>query len=194
MRIPWRRKRNLVYVFRGEAPALPALPEGFECHECTPEIIEQYFADETPRHRRYLNFMQRGCFGYLIVSGDRWASVGWIAPADMSGMPLHIPRSASDRADWFFDDHTHPDFRGRGFQKYLVLRRVQYLRESGAGEDIVADVGPDNLPSRKSYRALGFVPAGWMTTFELRVPRMPRRLFGRWRSSAPHPPMSVEEQ
>lgn len=189
----WTTKKNLVYLYQGEPPTLPELPEGFECHQVTNEVIDQYFAAETDRARagQYRRFLGEGAVGYVVTTGERWAAAAWIAPAEAKGAPHHIPASVSRKYPWTYHAHTHPDFRRRGLHGYLVVKRLQHAAADspGATVTVATDVGVSNTASRASHLGQGFKPAGLLTMRTLRIPYLKPKIVGRWRRSAPHPPV-----
>lgn len=188
----WTTKKNLVYLYRGAPPSLPELPEGFECHVITPRILDQYFSEDADRARagQYRAFLDQGARGYVVTSGDRWAAAAWLAPSEAKGAPHHIPASVSSKFPWTYHAHTHPDFRRRGLHNYLVARRVADAAQ-GTQSAVATDIAPANSPSRASYMALGFEPAGTLTVRTLRIPYLKPRIVGRWRKHTHHPPLET---
>lgn len=145
-----------------------------------------------PEHRsralRYQYFLDVGAIGFMAASPEEWAAAAWIAPPKLRGFPTHVPRNISSKFPWLFEAHTNAPYRGQGLHKALVIERLHYLAERGAGEALAAsDVNPANTPSLRSMSALGFEPAGILDVWTPHVRPVPEVPVGLWRRKAAHP-------
>ena len=193
-----KHRRNLIYTYEGPPPATPVLPPSFRIVRATPETIDACMREPEleNRKRRYQRFVATGAIGFLALHGTEWAAAGWIAPPELDRFPPQIPDNFSEKHHWLFEAHTHEPFRGMGLHKALVVKRLEYLADGNEGvAEAIADVNPNNVASRRSYRRLGFVEAGIMDIWllKLALPHLPRAPFGIWRKKARHPRTIAEE-
>ena len=187
-------RKNLMYTYEGPPPQDLPLPPGFEIVQATPEVVEASMQDPEleSRKRRYLRFVNAGLVGFLALHEGDWAAAGWIALPEVPRFPGQIPDNFSSEHYWLFEAHTYAPFRGLGLHKALVVARLRYLADINDGIALaVADVNPNNTPSRKSYERLGFKESGIIDIWTLSLPRVRREPFGIWRKRAPHPPILV---
>ena len=188
-------RKNLIYTYDGTPPAAPSLPPGFEIVRATTEILEASMQDPEleSRKERYIRFIDAGLVGYLALHEGQWAAAGWIALPEIPRYPGQIPDNFNAKYYWLFEAHTYAPFRGLGLHKALVVARLRYLASMNNGiVQAVADVNPNNTPSRRSYERLGFEESGIMDIWTLSVPRVRREPFGIWRKKAVHPPILAE--
>lgn len=194
-RLTWRR--NLVYSYFGAPKEVPRLPENLEFAELDVPLTERLFSSEEDysRRMRYLDFLDKGCRGFVVYEGDSWAAAAWVVPEGTRGMPAHLPRRAKDRA-WLFEAHTKPEYRRRGLHRYLLLKRLSLLREENPDSAVIAksDVNPRNLASRGSHLRAGFQPSGTVTSLRVTLPYVPPGPYGWFNRFAGHPGMPEAEE
>ena len=185
-------KSNLLYAFKGAPQEVPALPEGLVFAEMDAENLARFFSSEedTARRLRYERFLTLGHRGFMVHDADRWAAVGWVVPADVRGMPSHLPASITTHP-WLSEAHTRPAYRGRGLHKFLLTKRLAILAEEDPAAAVTAmsDVAPQNVASRRSHLSVGFEPAGWVRSWKVQLPRLRVGPRGWKARSKPHPPL-----
>lgn len=191
------RRKNLVYAFKGPVPDVVLEDPQLRIIELDSEAVERYFPDpkDLSRKNRYLRFLELGCKGYAVVDDDAWAAAGWIVFPSTAAVPAHLPPGVR-RAPWLFEAHTKEGYRRRGLHKALVNERLKFLESIQKGGKAIAmtDVNANNIASRKTQEGAGFTPAGSVTSFEFKLPKVPRRPFGWYNRLAKHPEIvEVEE-
>lgn len=96
-----------------------------------------------------------------VRDGDR---IGYCC---LSHRPVYVPelhRRIDFSAAYLWRLYVEPDHRGQGVGTVLVARTVDAARTECEAGRIVALVAPDNLPSRKAFRRVGFEPTERFTT------------------------------
>lgn len=175
------RRSNLLYAYEGSPAQIPDLPEGFVFTELDTELVSEYFAspEDASRRGRYMRFLEQGQRGFMVSVGNQWAAVGWIVPAEVWGMPAHIPASVANHP-WLSEAHTRPEYRGRGLHKFLLAKRLALLAQENptAAVTAMSDVNPRNTASRRSHISSGFKPVGWVHAWTVRLPRLPAGPYG----------------
>jgi RimJ/RimL family protein N-acetyltransferase len=152
--------------------------------------VATYFASDPYLGAQFLEFLERGCIGLILVNDVEWVSYGWISqPAGMH--PNHLPKWTTDvGAYWIFFCRTQEKYRGQGCYKRMLARMVDLIRDRNATAEILIDTDATNIPSRRAIISAGFIPAGLMTTYRLPSWRFRDRLiYGRWRPDQSHPPL-----
>jgi len=114
----------------------------------------------------------------LVVARRDGRPVGWCC---LSDRPTYVPelrRRLTFEGAYLWRLYVRPSDRGRGLGTALVARAVRAARERST-DDITALVAPDNVPSRRTFRSLGFRPTERFTAAGcLGVERHRRRPLG----------------
>lgn len=94
----------------------------------------------------------------LVVATDDERIVGYCC---LSDRPVYVPelhRRLRPPGAYLWKLYVKPDMRGLGIGKALIGRSVRCAPTEFGSENITALVAPDNLPSRKAFHRLEFVP------------------------------------
>lgn len=183
--VPFRIE-TLVYQFTGpvDHPWFELSPE-FRWVPACGLSVRRLFDDDAARSRKFLQFLQSGCFGYFLERGGQWITYGWCTqPRTMP--PPHLPLWAGDLgAYWIFYCHTREEFREQGHYKRLLARLVAGAHERASHPQVLCDTLPENFASRNAVLQSGFVPSGVVTAYG---PGGGLIFGGSWRRNQPHEP------
>lgn len=94
----------------------------------------------------------------IVVARRDGRSVGWCC---LSDRPMYVPelrRRLAFEGAYLWRLYVRPSDRGRGVGTALVARAVRAAGRGHTTDSVVALVAPDNVPSRKTFRGLGFRP------------------------------------
>lgn len=185
------RIETLVYQFTG--------PLGHQWFDDSPEFrwvpacclsIRRLFRDDAVRSRKFLDFLDAGCFGYFLERDGQWVTYGW-STQPKSMQPAHLPLWVADfEAYWIFYCRTREEFRGQGHYKRLLARLVAGAYERAASPLVLCDTMPDNSVSRRAVLRAGFSPRGVLSTYR---PLPGMIVGGRWRRDEAHAPRIERE-
>ncbi len=149
--------------------------------------VHNLFSNDLRRRALFRKFLRRGFRGIVWAHGDRWVSYAWMSLPDTFGPP-HLPPSIRQlQYYWIFYCRTREGYQGRGLYKASLVLLSRFAREADSAAQVYIDAEPDNYPSRRAIEATGFVPAGVIETWLLRLPRVSGVIWGRWDRSAWHP-------
>jgi len=101
----------------------------------------------------------------LVVATDDEAVVGYCC---LSDRPVYVPelhRRLRLPGAYLWKLYVEPERRGMGIGKAVIWRALRCARTEFGTEKMTALVAPDNLPSRKAFHRLGFVPTERYTSF-----------------------------
>ena len=169
-----RSKDEVVYLTRAldEPIPLPALSEGWvvrsveEEGEAAARAAAQYGAYESKAPfekylRRYLSFMRSPVYEPErdIVAAHPDGRIGsfciiWTDPVNRIGL--------------FEPVGTHPEYRGKGLARAVMLEGLRRLQERGMQTAMLC-TNENNLPAVKLYESVGFTVAEIHLTFEKNI-------------------------
>lgn len=186
-----QREQEAVFVYSGETPGVPVLPEGYQWCLLDQALITRFFArdpEDLWRLRSYNALLERSCIGHILHVGEEWAAVQWLA-TPQSGGPLHLPVGATKNRYWCFNEHTREQHRRKGLWRTLKDHGVRQVRQDSGDPLTVlfSDTDIENTTARRAHESYGFAHAGVIERVTLRVPRLITFSWGRWESESPHP-------
>jgi L-amino acid N-acyltransferase YncA len=94
----------------------------------------------------------------IVLARRAGETVGWCC---LSDRPVYVPelhRRVTFLGSYLWRLYVTPAERERGIGTALIRRAIEHSRTTFDVETMTALVAPDNLPSRKAFRALGFTP------------------------------------
>lgn len=170
------------------------LPRSVVCEVADRQNIALLFADDPRRRRRFLQFLRRGYLGVFLIENNQWAAYAWMSRSSTIG-PDYLPKALRNMGvHWIFNCRTHETFRGRGFYKQILAILIEYaLKEKGSVLKVYASASMTNIPSRKGILAVGFEPAGVLTSHAIRLPLGRRWVRGQWTPAALHLPIEESQ-
>ena len=195
--IPTSRSRSLLAIALLSKPALIGSgPRPVNLRtDLSPlaDLIEIAFADSMDsggraaiREMRALSKLGPG-LGLMPGMNDLLIGVGmgyvWIEDGRLAGnvsiYPASLPPDAQ-RAWIIANVAVHPDFRGRGIARRLMLDSLESVRaRSGRAAEVILQVEAQNHAARHLYETLGFRDEGQFTL---------------WRRAASRPHLSAEDR
>ena len=153
----------------------------------TREKIAQIFKEDR-LSKTFCQFWAKGFQGIAWCNGSSWISYAWMSLPETYGPP-HLPQDIQRLpVYWIFYCRTKEEYRGRGFFRASICLFCDRARERDPKAEVYIDTEPDNLPSRKAIQAVGFVPAGMISTWSLRFPKLGSFIIKwQWDRRAHHP-------
>lgn len=141
---PGRTQRRMV---RSDLSSLsaPALPEGAELVQPTPDEVEALHDLVFTGHRKFPGWR---------TNPDLLPTVGLKLGAQMAGYAL---TSAHGGFHWLSELAVHPDWRRRGLGRALTLLALRQLREAGAAEVHLYVNDDHDQQAPRLYEGVGFV-------------------------------------
>ena len=155
--------------------------------------ITHLFKKDRVLQNRFCKFLARGFRGIVWYNEeDEWVSYAWISLPETSGPP-HLPRYIRQLpVYWIFYCRTKEEYRGRGFYKASLSILCNWARERDPKAEIYIDTEPSNVPSRKAIEVVGFTPAGIISVWMLRLPKLGSVVIGgSWNREDKHPGVDV---
>lgn len=174
----------------GSRPRLLAVPPNLVCIAADARSTDALFAEDAARNAEFHAYLGQGYRGMYLHEAGCWVAHGWVSPAGTRGPPHLAIRVSDPAADWLFAFHTREPYRRQGLYKALLGRLASNAVKDRPEGRVFVDTGPRNLPSRRAIAAVGFEPAGVVTTFILGVPKLRWWRWGRWDPARPHPALA----
>jgi RimJ/RimL family protein N-acetyltransferase len=191
------RFKSLVYYQNGpiDSSSLDAGSSSDQWVLASESSINQLFASDRSRRRRFLRFLRSGGLGLFLVRNGEWISYGWTAQPHSKGIPPHLPRWVLHLGNnWIFYCHTREAFRGQGIYKRLIAQLVSHISARTPDAVIFLDTAPNNVQSNRAVIRTGFSPSGVIVTYKLWVPFVGSlALGGRWLREQPHFPQYLPQ-
>lgn len=182
------RKRSLVYIHSGETPNLEPPDASVVVEVASESVINQVFTPSENRDK-YLRFLDRGYLGIVAHDGTELIARGWVVPPESETVPSGLPGWVAELdVYWLTHARTAKGYRNRGWHKYVLTRRLEWVYDRDPAATVYTDTTAEN-PSRYSFVATGFEPCGTMTTYHLGHPSVAIKQVGVWDPEAEHPPL-----
>ncbi len=133
-------------------------------------------------------YLRKGHIGFLVVDlkRDECAGYGWIVidKAKIGHFNILGKNSA-----WLHTAFVEPTYRRRGYYKLIMKAKIEYLEKYYRDYDVYVDARHDNIPARKTHKALGFAEAGMYYYLSIGTLRLPYLYIapGVYLKNKPHP-------
>jgi hypothetical protein len=158
------------------------------------DTIKQLFSYDEILQRTFCEFLEKGFYGIAWYNQTGWMSYAWMSLPETLGPP-HLPRKVQMLPFyWIFYCRTREEYRGHGLYKASLNILCNLARRQDPNAEIYIDTDANNLPSRKAIEAVGFIPAGVITMYSLRIPKIRTILLKwSWNKEAKHPEAKIDE-
>lgn len=94
----------------------------------------------------------------IVLARRAGETVGWCCLSDRPVCVPELHRRVTFPGSYLWRLYVRPAERGRGIGTAIIRRAIEYSRTTFDVGTMTALVAPDNIPSRKAFRALGFTP------------------------------------
>jgi ribosomal protein S18 acetylase RimI-like enzyme len=144
------------------------------------DLVEVAFAEDEAREGRSLRSELKGIQSMLPILRvlfkinpgieDHFTTFIWEVDQKFVAL-VTVSQQGGDKTRWYIANvATHPDYRGRGLARRLVMAGLDHIRARG-GQRALLDVRSDNPPAYNLYKALGFAHLESETVFKGSVTR-----------------------
>lgn len=178
--------RFCAYQFPKNREFQPGHANPWKALRLNPEEIEVFFKADPRLNAPFHRFQANGAEGWLLTDGARWVSYGWVTNCAVF-MPPHLGKNIAEAVDWIFFCGTHPDYRGKGAFRALLLEIAKSRMDSG--RQLYLDTLPGNAASRRAVENAGFEPRGMMWSLSIRIPKCAPFIWSGWDRRRQHSPI-----
>lgn len=152
------------------------------------ETIYTFFKRDS-RQSVFLNFLMKDFIGLILHRDNTWMAYAWMTTPSTTGPP-HLPEWVSDiGVYWIFYCRTREAFRGQGLYKLALQLLIDQAQQRPYKANVLIDTSSTNIPSRRAIISTGFYPKGAIVAYQLKIPKLGRRVWGNWRRDFIHPPL-----
>lgn len=160
------------------------IPSEFKHVILNQDQVRHFFRREPTREKTFGKFLIQGFRGITWYTSSEWISYAWISTPETLGPP-HLPYWIRKLpVYWIFYCRTKEQYQGRGLYKASISLLARWAREKAPNAPVYIDTALDNIPSRRAIKSVGFLPAGIITTLELKLPKVSYVLWGKWDKEA----------
>lgn len=182
------QKKSLVYRHSGEIPTLDPPDPTVDVDLATESLLHKVIMPETKR-AKFLQFLDDGHVGFIAHDGETLIARGWVCTPASTSVPNNLPAWITDlNAYWLHHGRTNEAYRNRGWHKYMITHRLQWIDEHDPDGPVYTDATPENV-SRYTFASIGFDSCGLMRTYRIGTPAIGMKQFGNWDPELTHPPM-----
>jgi ribosomal protein S18 acetylase RimI-like enzyme len=129
------------------------------------DLAEVAFAEDEAREGRSLRSEMKGIQSMVPIlrilfkinpgMEDHFTTLVWEIDQKFVAL-VTVSQQGGDKTRWYIANvATHPDYRGRGLARKLVIAGLDHIRARG-GQRVLLDVRSDNPPAYNLYKNLGF--------------------------------------
>jgi RimJ/RimL family protein N-acetyltransferase len=140
------------------------------------------------RRKTFSQFLAEGQLGFQLVDSlmNECVAYGWVA---INGAkPNHLP-TIPQGVCWFHYDRVKDDYQGGGYYKYMLFKRLEFLRNNFGDIEVYCDTAINNLPARWAQKKVGFKEVGVYYVISVGSKRIPYCFWqwGKWSKDERHP-------
>lgn len=122
---------------------------------------EQFLEEAERRNKEGMRF-------YSVIRCGKLVYYSWVVPNQSSARFPAVDQSFEfpDGADVIFNAYTHPEARGQGIHKQVLMRQLYDSSQQQGTSSVFIAIDPKNLPARLAVEAAGFEPVAlfWKKT------------------------------
>jgi|BioPla2DNA2_1021312.scaffolds.fasta_scaffold15066_2 GNAT superfamily N-acetyltransferase len=181
--------KNVMLKAPNEIPNINVKDENITVKIIKPEDL----MNESSLYKRRVLFkrlLKKGHVGIMLEDdiNKKCIGYGWIAINSAKIGHLNIlPHNSA----WLHTGVVNKEYRGHGYFKLIMKKRIEYIRKLYKDMDIYVDAYYKNTPARKTHKALNFIEAGMYYYFSIGTLRIPYFYLGigKWLKEKKHPPI-----
>lgn len=154
----------------------------------TEALIADFFHDDPSRSAAFRSMLAKNSVGLVWHQEGQWLSYAWMSKPGASPPP-HLPRNVRlNDFYWIYYCRTRPHAQGRGLFRRSLAALAASARKEAPTASVYVDTAPANIPSRRAIAAAGFVPAGVIRAWRVRLPKLASFVLGFWSANEAHSP------
>lgn len=113
---------------------------------------------------------------------------GWMAISKFDSCPEHLSKIPRNSA-WIHFDRIKENYQGNGYYKFLLKKRVEFLKKEYEVEYIYIDTSKNNIPARIAQKKVGFSELGIYYVLSIGTKKITSCFYqiGYWFKNKKHP-------
>lgn len=132
-------------------------------------------------------YLAKGQVGFMLIDNtiNKCIGYGW---SSINKPKLGHKNIFKCNYAWFHTDYIDKSYRGKRYYKYLMLKRIEFIRNQNKEMDIYIDTHYNNVPAIKTHLSLNLKEAGIYNYLSLGTLRLPYCYLGigKWYSNKKH--------